>query len=108
MDYMELTKDLFDNDLDARVAAGEKALELTLGRIRKIALLEPLVEKLRTKPKTKSLHNVNIVEESPHTEVGVDSQDRNLDFLYRIDARLTKSGKWWDPNLRSPCPIEAH
>ena len=31
MDYMELTKDLIDNDLDAQVAAGEKALELTLG-----------------------------------------------------------------------------
>ena len=67
-----------------------------------------MVEKLRMKPKTKSLHTVDLVEESLHTEVWADSQDRSMDFLYRIDARLTKSGKWWDPNLRYPCPIESH
>ena len=39
-DFMKLSKDLINNDLDIRVAAGEKALELTLGRIKKaIALL---------------------------------------------------------------------
>ena len=48
-DYMKLSKDLIDNDLDARVAAGEKALELTLGRIKTtIALLKPMVEKSKT------------------------------------------------------------
>ena len=68
VDYMELTKDFIDNDLDARVAAREKALELTLGRIRETnALLEPMVKKLRMIPKTKSLHTVDLVEESPHT-----------------------------------------
>ena len=35
MDYMDLSKDLMENNLDARVAAGDKALELTLSRIRK-------------------------------------------------------------------------
>ena len=65
---MELTKDFIDNDLDARVAAGDKALELTLGRIRKtITLLEPMVEILRVKSKPKSLHTVDIIEESLHT-----------------------------------------
>ena len=99
---------MIDNDLDARVAVGEKALELTLGWIRKtIALLEPMVEKLRMKPKTKSLQTVDLIEEIPHTEVGR-TPDRSIDFFYRIDARLTKSGKWWDPNLRYPCPIESH
>ena len=29
-----------------------------------------MVEKLRMKPKTKSLHTVDLVEESPHTKVG--------------------------------------
>ena len=56
-DYMDLSKDLIEND--ARVAAGEKALELMLSRIRMtIALLEPMVEKLKTKPKMKSVHTV--------------------------------------------------
>ena len=109
MDYMELTKDLIDNDLDARVAVGEKALELILGRIRKtIALLEPMVEKLSTKPKTKSLHTVDVVEESPHIEVRTDSQDKSMDLLYRINACLMKSGKWLDPNLKFPCPVDSH
>ena len=87
--------------MDARVAAGEKALDLTLGRIRKtIALLEPMVEKLRMKPKAKSLYTVDLVE--------ADSQERSMDFLYRVDTRLTKSGKWWDSSLKYPCMIEAH
>ena len=99
VDYMELTKDFIYNDLDARIAAGDKALELMLGRIRKtIALLEPMVEKLKVKPKPSSLHNVDIVEESlhmtPHIEAEVDSQDRSLDYLYKYDVRLSKSGKW--------------
>ena len=42
-----------------------------------------MVEKLRVKPKPKSLHTVDILEESPHIEVGVDSQDRSMDFLYK-------------------------
>ena len=33
--YMDLSKDLIENNLNARVAAGDKALELTLSRIRK-------------------------------------------------------------------------
>ena len=113
VDYMELTKDFIDNELDACVPAGDKALELTLGRIRKtIVLLEPIVEKLKVKPKPRSLYTVDIVEEShhsiPHIEAKVGSQDRSLDYLYKYDIRLSKSGKWWDPNLRYPCPIEAH
>ena len=56
-DYMELSKDLIKHNLDNRVLAGEKALELTLNRIRKtVAVLEPLVEKLKGKPKPKSVH----------------------------------------------------
>ena len=45
--------------LDNRVAAKEKALELTLSRIRKtVAVLEPMVEKLKGKPKPKSVHTI--------------------------------------------------
>ena len=64
-----------------------------------------MVEKLKVKPKPRSLHTVDIVEEShhsnPHIEAEVDSQDRSLDYLYKYDIWLAKSGKWWDPNLRS-------
>ena len=113
VDFTELTKDFIDNELDARVAAGDKALELTLGCIRKtIALLEPMVEKLRAKPKPWSLHTIDTVEDShhslPHVEVKVDSRDRSLDYLYKFDTRFAKSGKWWDQNLKFPCSIEAH
>ena len=89
-DYMELSKDLIDNDLDARVAAGEKGLELTLGRIKKtIALLEPMVEeKSKTKPKVKSVHPVDVLEESPHIEVRTEVRDKSMDQVYRIDNRL--------------------
>ena len=90
---MELTKDFIDNELDTRVAARDKALELTLGRIRKtIALLEPMVEKLRAKPKPRSLHTIDTVEDGhhsvPHMEVEVDSRDRSLDYLYKFDTGL--------------------
>ena len=65
-DYMDLSKDLIENNLDARVAAGDKALELTLSRIRKtIALLEPMVEKLKAKPKPRSVHMVEPMDEFP-------------------------------------------
>ena len=65
-DYMDLPKDLIENNLDARVAAGEKALELTLSRIKKtITLLEPIVEKLKAKPKVKSIHTIGTLEETP-------------------------------------------
>ena len=71
-----------------------------------------MVEKLRAKPKPRSLHTIDTVEEShhsvPHVEVEVDSQDRSLDYLYKFDTGLAKSGKWWDQNLKFPCPIEAH
>ena len=57
--YMDLSKDLIENYLDARVAAREKALELMLGRIKKTnALLEPMVEKSKMKLKEKSVHTV--------------------------------------------------
>ena len=67
--YMDLSKDLIENNLDARVAVGEKALELTLNQIRKtIARLEPMVEKLKTKPKVKSVHTIGTQEESPRSK----------------------------------------
>ena len=88
-DYMELSKDLIDNDLDARVSAEEKALELTLGRIKKtIALLEPMVEKSKTKPKVKSVHPIDVLEESPHIKVRTEVRDKSMDQVYRIDNRL--------------------
>ena len=63
---MDLSKDLIENNLDARVAAGDKALELALSRIRKtIALLEPMVEKLKAKPKPRSVHTIEPMDEFP-------------------------------------------
>ena len=105
---MDLSKDLIENNLDARVAARDKALELTLSRSRKtIALLEPMVEKLKTKPKAKSIHTVGSVDEFPiPTEVWVET--REMDQIYRIDNRLFKSGKWWNANFKYPCPVESH
>ena len=89
MDYMELTKDLIDNDLDARVAAGEKALELTLGQIKKtIALLEPMVKKSRTKPKVKSVHTVEVVEETPQIEVRTEPRDKSI----RVEVKRREGG----------------
>ena len=65
-DYMDLSKVLIKNNLDARVAARGKALELTLSRIRKtIALLEPIVEKMKAKPKARSIHTIEPMEEFP-------------------------------------------
>ena len=88
-DYMELSKDLIDNNLDARVAAEEKALELKLGRIKKtIALLEPMVEKSKTKPKVKSVHPIDVLEESPHIKVRTEVRDKSMDQVYRIDNCL--------------------
>ena len=91
VDYIELTKDFIDNNLDARVASGEKALELTLGRIRNtIPLLEPMVEKLRMKPKPKSIHTIDVIEQTPNIKVRSESCDKSMDLLYRVDNRLIK------------------
>ena len=104
---MDLSKDLIENELDARVAAGEKALELMLSRIRKtIALLELMVEKLKTKPKAKSVHTIGSQEESPHAKVR--TEEKEMDNVYRIDSHLIKSGKGWNNNFKYPCPEDSH
>ena len=65
-DYLELSKGLVKHNLDNGVAAGEKALELTLNRIRKtVVVLEPMVEKLKGKPKPKSVHTIGNQEGAP-------------------------------------------
>ena len=58
--YLELSKDLVQHNLDAHVASGHKALRVTLNRLKNtIAVLEPVVEKMRGKVKTKSAHVVD-------------------------------------------------
>ena len=53
-DYLELSKDLVQHDLDSRVAPGPEALRVTLNRMKNtIAVLEPVVKKMRGKVKTK-------------------------------------------------------
>ena len=52
------------------------------------------------KPKP-SVHTIDVIEETPNIEVRPNSRDKSMDLLYRIDARLIKSGKWWDPSLKS-------
>ena len=52
--YLELSKDLVQHDLDARVASGPDALRITSNRLKNtIAVLEPVVKKMRGKVKTK-------------------------------------------------------
>ena len=76
------------------ILIGSLALELTLSRIRKtIALLEPMVEKLKTKPKVKSVHKGR-------------TEEKNMDHVYWIDSRLVKSGKRWNNNFKVPVPSE--
>ena len=59
-DYLELSRDLVQNGLDARVASGPDALRITLNRLKTtIAVLEPVVEKVKGKPKMKSAHIVD-------------------------------------------------
>ena len=62
--YIDLSNDLVTANLDNRVAAGPKALEITLTRLRKtISVLEPVVENLMEKTKTKSTHTIDVVDE---------------------------------------------
>ena len=96
-DYMDLSKDLIKNNLDTRVAAGDKALELSLSRIRKtIALLEPMVEKLKTKLKAKSVHTVGSMDELDLNT----SAPKSPSFIgfYRI----TLEGRWQVKLLQKP------
>ena len=94
-DYLELSKDLVEHNLDNRVAAGEKALELTLNRIRKtVAVLEPMVEKLKGKPKPKSVHTIGNQEECALIEPR--PEGRELEQAYKFDSRLISSRKWWN------------
>ena len=51
-DYLKLPKYLVQHNLDNRVAAGPKALDLTFTRLKNwIAVLEPLVEKMKGRPR---------------------------------------------------------
>ena len=49
-DYIDMSKDLVVANLDNRVAAGSKVLDLMLNRLKStIAVLEPVVEKTKGK-----------------------------------------------------------
>ena len=90
------------NGLDARVASGPDALRITLNRFKTtIAVLEPVVEKLKAKPRVKSAHVVD-------SEDREDSDLRSWDQLYVIDNRLTSSGRWWKRDFPFPCPLGGH
>ena len=101
-DYLELSRDLVQNGLDARVASGPDALRVTLNRLKTtIAVLEPVVEKVKGKVKTKSAHVVD----SGNKE---DGEPGHLDWVYSIDSRLTTSGRWWNRSFQFPCPLAGH
>ena len=101
-DYLKLSRDLVQNGLDARVALGPNALRVTLNRLKTtIAVLEPVVEKMKGKVKSKSVHVVDLGNKD-------DGEAGHLDHVYSIDSRLTTSGKWWNRNFQFPCPIPGH
>ena len=63
-DYIDMSKDLVVANLDNRVAAGSKVLDLMLNRLKStIAVLEPVVEKTKGKGKSKSVHIVGSQED---------------------------------------------
>ena len=93
-DYLELSRDLVQHGLVARVASGHDALRVTLNRLKTtIAALEPVVEKMRGKVKSKSAHIVD----SRDNEGG---EPVHVDQVYSVDSRLKSSGRWWNRNFR--------
>ena len=103
-DYLELSKDLVQHGLDARVASGPEALKVTLNQLRNsIAVLEPVVEKLRGKPRTKAVHTVD----SSETE-NTTTTTKPVGYIYAVDSRLMSYCRWWDRDQVFPCPIEGH
>ena len=103
-DYIDLSRDLVDANLDNRVAAGLKALELTLKRLQNIiSVLEPVVENMKGKAKSLSIHTVGAMEEPAPLEspnLKPLKEHREMAWMYRIDDRLVKMGKWWKSELR--------
>ena len=98
-EYLELLRVLVQQGLDARVASGPDTLRVTLNRLKTtIAVLEPVVEKMRGKAKPKSTHVVN----SRSNEEG---EPVHVDHVYSIDSRLKSSGRWWNRNFRSRAPV---
>ena len=62
-----------------------------------IAVLKPVVEKMKGKVKPKSAHVVD----SRDKEKG---ESGHLDHVYSVDSRLTTSGRWWKSELPVPVP----
>ena len=110
-DYIELSKDLVADNIDNRVAARFKALDLTLNQLKNtIAVLESVMEKLKGKGKTRSVHTVGN-HEDPAPPENRDMEKHPMDrcdWLYRINDRLVKSGKGWKPELWFPCLLDSH
>ena len=101
-DYLELWRDLVQHGLDARVASGPDALRVTLNRLKTtIAVLEPVVEKMRGKVKPKSTHVVDSRDNDGGEPV-------HIDHVYSVDSRLKSSGRLWDRNFRFPSPLLGH
>ena len=97
-DYLELLSDFINHSLDNWVAAGQKALKLMLSLLRKtIMVLEPYVDKITGKPKSKGVHVINTQEEDNIPE------DQEIEAVYSIvNSRTAQSGKWYSNVFGSP------
>ena len=97
--YLELSKNLVQHKLDTCVASGPEALEVTLTQLKNmISVLEPIVDKLKTKVKTKSAHVMDFRD----VKVGKNQQ---VDHVYVLDSQFKSSGRLWNRDFRFLCPI---
>ena len=70
------------------------------------------MENMKGKAKSRSIHTVGameeaVVHETPSLEKSP-KEHRETAWMYRIDDRLVKMGKWWRNELRFPCLLDSH
>ena len=102
-DYIDLSDDLVIANLDNRVAAGPKVLEITLTRLRKtISVLEPVVENLKGKTKIRSAHTIDVVEETTQPEPFI--REKPSDWKYSSTTSLSRAVSGGNKTSSSPAP----
>ena len=94
-DSIGLSMSLSDRGLNARIMSGQQTLDALMVYCKKITdALEPIVAKLRTKPKMKAVHNV--VMESTYPSVRAENIIEPTIHVSRAPERKwIKPAPWW-------------
>ena len=105
-DSIGLSISLSDRGLNARIMSGQETLDALMVYCKKVTdALEPIVSKLRSKPKIKAVHQVS--EENTGVKVAAVSVPV-VNVSRAPEKKWVRPAPWWTTGLKFPCGMMNH